>query len=318
MMNASLTAISTSVRTGWRGICAALASGRTRSSACASTVRRRSSSGCSVSSRPAAPIFRSTRIIPPSGWPTLSPMPNRASSSRGGFRGNVRRRSRCRWCSSMPIWPQIGANPATPPPNATTPDHLVYILYTSGSTGQPKGVMGTHRAVVNRLNWDVTQEAVRRSLCPEDHAEFHRCAVGYLHASHPRAIDGHRPRRHCARSGAVDRSYGARRRDAHCAGSLAAADHSRQPERSGAAAAENASLGMQRRAVVGAAGGEAFAPACRMPNCSTSTARRNSGMRRGSSPAQPDRLCQRSYRPADRQYAGSHSRRESRTGAART
>ena len=56
-------------------------------------------------------------------------------------------------------WPQIGANPATPPPNATTLDHLVYILYTSGSTGQPKGVMGTHRAVVNRLNWDVTQES---------------------------------------------------------------------------------------------------------------------------------------------------------------
>ena len=55
--------------------------------------------------------------------------------------------------------PLIGANPATPPPNATTLDHLVYILYTSGSTGQPKGVMGTHRAVVNRLNWDVMQES---------------------------------------------------------------------------------------------------------------------------------------------------------------
>ena len=53
-------------------------------------------------------------------------------------------------------WPKIAAKKAALPPNATTPDHLVYVLYTSGSTGQPKGAMGTHRAVVNRLSWDVT------------------------------------------------------------------------------------------------------------------------------------------------------------------
>ena len=55
--------------------------------------------------------------------------------------------------------PLIGAHPAATPPNRTTLDHLLYILYTSGSTGHPKGVMGTHRAVVNRLNWDVMQES---------------------------------------------------------------------------------------------------------------------------------------------------------------
>ncbi|WP_116827756.1 non-ribosomal peptide synthetase, partial [Pseudomonas syringae] len=33
------------------------------------------------------------------------------------------------------------------------PNHLAYVLYTSGSTGQPKGVMNEHLGVVNRLLW---------------------------------------------------------------------------------------------------------------------------------------------------------------------
>ena len=33
------------------------------------------------------------------------------------------------------------------------PDHAIYVLYTSGSTGVPKGVTNVHRGVINRLEW---------------------------------------------------------------------------------------------------------------------------------------------------------------------
>jgi surfactin family lipopeptide synthetase C len=42
-----------------------------------------------------------------------------------------------------------GCNPQVP----VAPENLAYIVYTSGSTGQPKGAMNTHRAISNRLLW---------------------------------------------------------------------------------------------------------------------------------------------------------------------
>lgn len=38
-------------------------------------------------------------------------------------------------------------------PIGLTPDNLAYFVYTSGSTGTPRGVMVDHRAIVNQMHW---------------------------------------------------------------------------------------------------------------------------------------------------------------------
>ena len=54
-------------------------------------------------------------------------------------------------------WATVATQPATAPGVQVSPKNLAYILYTSGSTGQPKGVMISHGAISNHMLWMAEQ-----------------------------------------------------------------------------------------------------------------------------------------------------------------
>jgi amino acid adenylation domain-containing protein len=61
------------------------------------------------------------------------------------------------------------------PPQNGACGELAYIIYTSGSTGDPKGVIGTHRGIVNRLEW-----MYRAYPFAPDEVCCHKTALGFV------------------------------------------------------------------------------------------------------------------------------------------
>ena len=69
---------------------------------------------------------------------------------------------------------EIGVRPDRAPVTATRPENLAYVVYTSGSTGQPKGVMVEHRNLVQLCTWQARAYGIE----PGD-TSAHLAALGF-------------------------------------------------------------------------------------------------------------------------------------------
>jgi len=70
-------------------------------------------------------------------------------------------------------WEEVGRQPASPPEVPVIETDLAYILYTSGSTGMPKGVMITHLNSLTFVRWAVEELGVRGDDRVSSHAPLH-------------------------------------------------------------------------------------------------------------------------------------------------
>lgn len=100
--------------------------------------------GAYVPLDPASPLERLTRIIKDAQIPLLV------------TQEELVERLPARWGHTLCLdadRDEISGHSNMDPPHEVGADNLAYVIYTSGSAGLPKGVMVTHRGLLNYLNW---------------------------------------------------------------------------------------------------------------------------------------------------------------------
>ncbi len=70
-------------------------------------------------------------------------------------------------------WEELQQSSSDPPRQTAVDTDLAYILYTSGSTGVPKGVMISHRNALSFIEWAYSEFALRPDDVLSNHAPLH-------------------------------------------------------------------------------------------------------------------------------------------------